>query len=38
MRHARTIATVALLAAIVPAAAARAAGPSANPPGRERVK
>ena len=37
MRHARTIAAVALLAATVPAAAARADGPSANPPGMKRL-
>jgi L,D-transpeptidase-like protein len=37
MRHARTIIAVALLAIAVPATAARAAGPSANPPGMKRL-
>ena len=37
MRHARTIVAAALLAAIVPAGAARAAGPTANPPGMKRL-
>ena len=37
MRHARTIVAAALLAAIVPAGAARAAGPTANPPGMTRL-
>ena len=37
MRHARTIVAAALLAAIVPAGVARAAGPGANPPGMKRL-
>jgi hypothetical protein len=37
MRRARTIITFALLAATVPAGAARAEGPSANPPGMKRL-
>ena len=36
MRHTRII-VIALLAAIVPAAGARAAGPPANPPGMKRL-
>ena len=37
MRYTRTIVVAALLAAIVPAAGARAAGPTANPPGMKRL-
>ena len=37
MRHARTIVVAALLAALVPAGVARAAGPPANPPGMKRL-
>jgi hypothetical protein len=37
MRHARIIIAAALLAAIVPVGVARAAGPSANPPGMKRL-
>ena len=37
MRHARMIVVAALLAALVPAGVARAAGPPANPPGMKRL-